>query len=131
MRKIGLATPAALLLAGTLLVPLALPAPVRAGAADGAAGAAAASEQAQAWAKRLADAHAKLEAARAEVISAQAAVDRARNRHWPLGDPLAKLEQDLVDAKQKRDTLEADWPDLLEEARRSGVPAEVLRPYEN
>lgn len=130
--KIGSSTPAVLLVAASLLLaPLLIP--LRAGADAGSTtpGAAAATAEARAWTQRLATAHGELEASRARVVSAQAAVDEARSRHWPLGDALAKLEQQLADAKQKLATEESAWPELLEEARRAGVPAEVLRPYED
>lgn len=127
MKQIALICALALWL-GALFV--AAPVPARADAGSGSS-AAAMDPVSASWSARLAKAHAKLEAARAEVVSAQAALDRARNRQYPVGAPLAKLEETLADAKQTLATREAEWPQLLEDARRAGVLAEVLRPYEN
>jgi septal ring factor EnvC (AmiA/AmiB activator) len=128
VKHIALVTAMALGLGALVVAP---PVPARADAGSGAGAAAAMDPVSADWSARLAKAHAKLEAARTQVVSAQAALDRARNRQYPTGAPLAKLEQDLADAKQTLATREAEWPQLLEEARRAGVLAEVLRPYEN
>jgi septal ring factor EnvC (AmiA/AmiB activator) len=127
VKKMALGTAALFLGASLLFAPLLLAAPVR---ADGAAPPGY-DANSTAWAQRLAEAHGKLEAARTEVVSAQAALDRARNRQYPTGDALAKLEKDLADAKEKLATREAEWPQLLEQAREAGVLPAVLRPYEN
>lgn len=83
----------------------------------------------EAWAKRLAEAQRELEAARKRAEQAEAAYVKAVRDDYPTGDALVELREEAEQAKAELREAEARLPALVEEARRSGVLPEVLRPY--
>ena len=83
------------------------------------------------WQQRLDDAQEGLRAAREHVQQAELALGDARQRRRPRGELLGKLYDELPAAREDLAQREAQWPALLEEARRAGVPPVVLREYED
>jgi hypothetical protein len=105
-------------------------APVATYAADDAA---AEQEQAEldAWVKRLDEAKARLAAADRQLEALGATKGRGAHRRYPRGDAKDKYLQDLEAAQAEREDAARALPDLVEEARRGGVPPGVLSDYED
>ena len=82
------------------------------------------------WSRRLADAHSELLEAREAESETQTAYVRARHKNHPRGQALADLRTAMEDAKTERAELEESFPELVDQARRAGVPFRVLAPYE-
>lgn len=83
----------------------------------------------EAWAERLATAKARIETLREkeeELAAEEAQADRLR---YPRGEPLLELKEELRETRASLVEAKAALPRLVEEARRSGVLPEVLRPY--
>jgi chromosome segregation ATPase len=83
-----------------------------------------------AWAARLAEAKARLVAARGNVAESEAALSRARHRRQPRGEALDDLESALAEARDELAAASEELPELLEQARRDGVSPGVLREFE-
>jgi hypothetical protein len=109
------------------------PGPARAGspASMAAPGAAEVADPAATWVKQLDAAKARLVAARRQVAELEAARSRAITRNYPRGEARARILSDLDKAQKELDSAQQAFPDLLEQARRAGVPAGVLQSYED
>ena len=81
------------------------------------------------WAERLAEAEAHIEALRLRLESAETAYAEARHAGHPRGEALQNLIDERNAAQEAYREAERAFPELLEQARRAGVYAEVLRPY--
>ncbi len=87
-------------------------------------------EDAENWPARLEAGAQELTAARAAVQDLEQQLRNARQRRYPRGAAREKLRQDLARAQAVLDEAERYFPELLDEARRDGVPAGTLYPYE-
>jgi hypothetical protein len=96
---------------------------------DPAPGSAPQAEPAETWEERLATAQRRIELARERVTAAKAAYSRARHDRNPRGPALATIEQERETAERELRDAEAALPELVEQARREGVPPAVLDPY--
>jgi hypothetical protein len=83
------------------------------------------------WIKRLDEGAAQLRAAEQRADDAEAAVTRMLTRHYPTGEAKAKLLKERDDARAALAQARQDYPQLLDDARSSGVPQSVLEPYES
>lgn len=81
----------------------------------------------EAWQQRVADARAEVDRANRRRDAAQAAVDRMRHRRRPRGDAREALFQELDAARMDAVRTERALEELLDEARRGGVPPGWLR----
>ena len=121
----------ALLLLSLLVFPLpslAQEAPPAAAAPASVAGISA--QEIEEWRDTLLEAEQRVENASAEVAAAQAAFRNARHRRR-RGEERGKLLAELQAAEQELADAEAKLPELLEQARRAGVPASVRREFED
>jgi len=82
------------------------------------------------WEHRLDDGAQHLGAARARAAQAEAAVTNMITRHYPSGEAKAKLLKERDDARADLERATQEYPELLDEARRDGVPDSILAPYE-
>ena len=82
------------------------------------------------WEARLADAEAKLAAARSRAARSEQTLTHARHRKYPRGEALDALIADAEEAREALAAAEAEVPALLEQARRAGVEPGVLRRFE-
>jgi hypothetical protein len=82
------------------------------------------------WRDTLGEASARVDAAREQVATAESAYRDARKRRR-RGAQRADLLAALEAAQTELAEAEAALPALLEEARRAGVPAGVLREFED
>jgi len=82
------------------------------------------------WIKRLDEGAAQLRAAEQRADDAAAAVTRMLTRHYPTGEAKAKLLKEREEARAALAQARQDYPQLLDDARSSGVPQSVLEPYE-
>jgi hypothetical protein len=85
---------------------------------------------AAAWEARLAEAHAALGGLRERAAASQRALSEARHRRHPRGEALSALEAAAAQARTALAAAEAEFPELLEQARREGVEPGVLRRFE-
>ncbi|RIK98756.1 MAG: hypothetical protein DCC71_20820 [Proteobacteria bacterium] len=83
-----------------------------------------------AWTKRLGEARARLDAAERELAELEGAKGRGAHRRYPRGEAKGKYLERLDAARSERDAAARALPELLEEARRAGVPNGVLSRYE-
>jgi len=125
-------------LAALLAVALLAPGAAAAGEAAAEGGPAAAAPEGPAtggageekpWEERLAEAAARIEAAEARLEKAEAAYSRARHDDHPRGEALEAIEREYAEAGRELEAARSALPELVEEARRAGVPPGVLRPY--
>ena len=72
---------------------------------------------------------AELRDARARVLDLQQQRARQRQNRYPRGEAKAEMEEAWRLAVNEEARLERRWADLLEKARREGVPPGVLRRY--
>lgn len=109
------------------------PASAQAGATDPDAAAIAqdADAEIEAWVKQLEDGRMRLRDARERVHRLEDAKGRGAARRYPRGDAKAAYIADLEAAHAELDDARRALPDLVEEARRAGVPAGVLSGYED
>jgi hypothetical protein len=123
---------AARLFALALLALLAAPALAQSGSAapDPSASEAAGDDEA-AWIKRLDEGAARIAAAQHEVQQLEDAKGRGAARRYPRGDAKEKYLDALAKAHTELQDAEEAMPELIEEARRAGVPPGVLDRYEN
>lgn len=115
-------------------IALAVPAWAQSGSTDPAALAADESQEEQeiaAWTKRLAEARARIDAAERRVAELQGAKERGASRRYPRGTVKGKYLEDLKAARVERDEAQRAFPELLEEARRAGVPNGILSDFED
>jgi len=96
-----------------------------AGAEEGAAGA----DLESYWSQRLARAQQRIDLARERVEKTDAAYSRARHDRNPRGGALEEVKERRTAAERELASAEAALPRLVEQARRAGVPAGVLRDY--
>jgi hypothetical protein len=82
------------------------------------------------WERRLEDGVQRLGAARARADQAEAAVTSMITRNYPAGAAKARLLKEREDARADLSRALQEYPELLDEARRDGVPDSVLAPYE-
>ena len=82
------------------------------------------------WVRRLDDGSQRLSDAKARADQAEAAVTVMLSRHYPAGEAKAKLLKEREDARADLERATQEYPELLDEARRDGVPDSVLAPYE-
>lgn len=82
------------------------------------------------WVRRLDDGSQRLGEARARADQAEAAVTLMLARHYPAGEAKAKLLKEREEARADLARAQQEYPELLDEARRDGVPESVLEPYE-
>lgn len=93
---------------------------------------ASAEEEEQAgWIKRLDEASARISAAQREVERLEGTKGRGASRRYPRGDAKEKYLADLTAAHEELDEAKEAMPEVLEEARRAGVPNGVLDRYES
>jgi hypothetical protein len=90
----------------------------------------AAEEAWQSWIPTLEAGRDKLVAARARVVELEEAVGRSSHRRYPRGEKKAEWLAELAEAREALAEAEAEYPELLEEARRGGVPPGILADYE-
>jgi len=81
------------------------------------------------WAERLAQASARIRASRARLAASEAAYTEARHEEYPRGDALQALVHERDAARAEHREAKAALPELVEQARRAGASAAVLRPY--
>jgi hypothetical protein len=84
----------------------------------------------EAWVDRIEAAAADLEKTRARLRADEGALTRARHRRYPRGEALAELEASVEAGRAALEKAEAELPELLEQARRAGVPPGRLRHLE-
>lgn len=82
------------------------------------------------WVRRLDEGSQHLRDAQARADQAEAAVTVMLARHYPAGEAKAKLLKEREDARADLARAQQEYPELLDEARRDGVPDNVLAPYE-
>ena len=82
------------------------------------------------WVKQLDDAKLRLEAAQKQLETLTNAKGRGAARRYPRGDAKAKYLDDLAETRTEYEAARHALPDVVEDARRAGVPAGVLDPYE-
>jgi hypothetical protein len=83
-----------------------------------------------AWIDRIETAAAQLEKTRAQLRANEGALTRARHRRYPRGDALQTLETSVEVGRAALEAAEAELPELLEQARRAGVPPGTLLRFE-
>jgi len=74
---------------------------------------------------------AELREVRARVIDLEMKRAKQRQQRYPRGEAKADLENAWRQAVAEQTRLERRWADLLEKARREGVPPGTLRHYRN
>jgi chromosome segregation ATPase len=82
------------------------------------------------WLAVLDEKAARLEALRVEVSEREVELADAQRRRYPRGEAKAQLERELARAQAALARAEQELPQLVEQARREGVPGELLRRYE-
>ena len=87
-------------------------------------------EEIEEWRQTLLEARERVDEAQEDVAGAQLAFRKARQRNR-RGNERGELLATLQAAEQELADAEAELPVLLEEARREGVPAGVLREFED
>ena len=120
-----------LILLSLLLLPLPSPAQESPpAAASPAQPAARAAEEIDEWRQTLLEARERVDEAQVQVTVAQQAFRNARHRDRRGGER-AELRAAVGAAEQELAEAEAALPELLEQARRAGVPPGVLREFED
>jgi hypothetical protein len=82
------------------------------------------------WVKQLDDAMQRLDAARRRIDQLENAKGRGAARRYPRGDAKAKYLEDLKLTREEYEAARSALPDVVEDARRAGLPPGVLGPYE-
>jgi hypothetical protein len=83
------------------------------------------------WQTRLDEALARITSARQNIERLEGAKGRGAARRYPRGDAKEKYIEELEAAREELADAEEAMPELLEEARRAGVPNGVLDRYES
>jgi chromosome segregation ATPase len=81
----------------------------------------------ESWVERLNQARAEVEEARRDLQGAEAALRNQRQRRYPRGEAKRDLASEVEEARLGLEKAERAVPELLEQARRAGVPPGVLR----
>jgi hypothetical protein len=68
--------------------------------------------------------------AQARVRELEARKSRGAGRRYPRGEEKAQYLAALAEARTELATAESEHPDIVEQARRGGVPAGILADYE-
>jgi len=92
--------------------------------------AAAAEDESAGWLKRLEEARARLDTATRRLTALGGIKGRGAHRRYPRGDAKEKYLEDLEAARKEYNEAERALPELIEEARRAGIPPGVLARYE-
>jgi hypothetical protein len=87
-------------------------------------------EEIEEWRQTLLEAQERVDRAQEDVVVAQQAFRKARQRNR-RGDERGELLATVQAAEQELEDAEADLPLLLEQARRAGVPPGVLAEFED
>jgi hypothetical protein len=82
------------------------------------------------WVKQLDDATQRVDAARRQLDQLEGTKGRGASRRYPRGDAKAKYLENLKLARAEYEAARRALPDVVENARRAGVPPGVLDPYE-
>lgn len=85
----------------------------------------------KAWTKQLEDARARLHDANERLARLGAAKGRGAARRYPRGEAKQKYLAEIQSAKSERDDALRAFPQVVEDARRAGVPPGVLSDYED
>jgi hypothetical protein len=96
----------------------------------GARGAAGAADDYSGWIRTLEQSEQRVKDLRTRVATLQDLIDKSVHRRYPRGAEKAKMIADLAQSKQALAEAEARHPDLLDQARRAGVPPGILSQYE-
>jgi len=83
------------------------------------------------WVRTLEKSREQIREERRKVEALQQALEQAVYRRYPRGEEKARIENDLAAAKKSLAEDEAQYPDLVEQARQAGVPARILLDYED
>jgi len=83
------------------------------------------------WQQQLDAAWQELVDARARVERAQAAITKARAHHRARGQRKVELYAELDTARRELAEARTQWPRLVEEARRAGLPRGILADYDD
>jgi hypothetical protein len=83
-----------------------------------------------AWATRLSEATLRRDAALMRLARDERTLRTARHRKYPRGEALRTVERNVEQARARLSATEQELPELLEHARRAGVSAAVLGPFE-
>ncbi len=82
------------------------------------------------WVARLDTISAKLAETRANVRQLTADIGKMKRSNYPRGDARIELVERHKEQTELLAQLELELPELVERARRNGVPAGVLQRYE-
>ena len=82
------------------------------------------------WQQRLREARAVVARAQTRQTAAEAAYDRMRSRQYPRGEAKLAIEAERTAARDDAARAQQDLEELLEQARRAGVPPGWLRATE-
>lgn len=82
------------------------------------------------WVKKLDDAKLRIDLAQRQVDQLSNAKGRGAARRYPRGDAKAKYLDELKAARSEYDAALRALPDVIDEARRAGIPPGQLEPYE-
>jgi hypothetical protein len=85
----------------------------------------------KAWIKELEDARARLRDANERLARLDAIKGRGAANRYPRGDAKAKYLSEIQSAQDERDDAVRAFPQVVEDARRAGVPPGVLSDYED
>lgn len=88
-------------------------------------------EEQAGWIQRLDAASVRIATARQNIEQFEGAKGRGASRRYPRGDAKEKYLADLAAARTELADAEEALPELLEEARRAGVPNGILDRYES
>lgn len=80
--------------------------------------------------KQLDDAKQRVDAAQRRLEQLENAKGRGASRRYPRGDAKAKYLEDLKLTRAEYEAARRALPDVVEDARRAGLPPGVLEPYE-
>jgi len=81
------------------------------------------------WVKKLDDAKQRVEAAQQELDKLTNAKGRGAARRYPRGDAKAKYLESLKNTRAEYETARTALPEVVEDARRAGIPSGLLEPY--
>lgn len=82
------------------------------------------------WTKKLDDAKMRLDLAQRQVDQLGNAKGKGAARRYPRGDAKEKYLDQLAAARDEYDAAQRALPDVIDEARRAGIPPGQLEPYE-
>ena len=83
------------------------------------------------WVKQLDDAKLRLDVAQKQLDTLSNAKGRGAARRYPRGDAKAKYLDELARTRTEYEAARRALPDVVEEARRAGIPVGLLEPYES